>query len=217
MELAAEVGGWGSGGESDVNTYHRVVRGGSRETFLVFCPPPMFPKPFGQTGVWGEGEPSGWRMLKGRMDWWMDKLSWRQGFAPSLCWLMKSLLACLSNQMAEQSAQNEQERTRLQQQHSMEKDRLVQDQQREVSSLQREARAALQQHQQHTQEWKKRDAQVGGLHWSMFAHTCWLYRDEPCRILSHWCFAAGYEHFLKIFFIFKNYCLWHFFLPFKKS
>lgn len=77
---------------------------------------------------------------------------------------MKSLLACLSNQMAEQSAQNEQERTRLQQQHSMEKDRLVQDQQREVSSLQREARAALQQHQQHTQEWKKRDAQVGGLH-----------------------------------------------------
>ncbi|XP_024920346.1 centrosomal protein of 112 kDa isoform X1 [Cynoglossus semilaevis] len=63
-------------------------------------------------------------------------------------------------QMAEQSAQNEQERTRLQQQHSMEKDRLVQDQQREVSSLQREARAALQQHQQHTQEWKKRDAQT---------------------------------------------------------
>uniref|UniRef100_A0A3B4YPC4 Centrosomal protein 112 n=1 Tax=Seriola lalandi dorsalis TaxID=1841481 RepID=A0A3B4YPC4_SERLL len=51
-------------------------------------------------------------------------------------------------------------RTRLQQQHSTEKDSLVQERQREVSSLERQARAALQQHQQHTQEWRKRDAQT---------------------------------------------------------
>uniref|UniRef100_A0A3Q4AYE8 DUF4485 domain-containing protein n=1 Tax=Mola mola TaxID=94237 RepID=A0A3Q4AYE8_MOLML len=55
--------------------------------------------------------------------------------------------------------QHEQERTRLQQQHSAEKDSLVQERQREVSSVERQARATLQQHQQHTQEWRKRDAQ----------------------------------------------------------
>lgn len=63
-------------------------------------------------------------------------------------------------QMAEQRTQHEQERTRLQQQHSAEKDSLVQEHQREVGSLDRQARAALQQHQQHTQEWRKRDAQL---------------------------------------------------------
>uniref|UniRef100_A0A667YY54 Centrosomal protein 112 n=1 Tax=Myripristis murdjan TaxID=586833 RepID=A0A667YY54_9TELE len=63
-------------------------------------------------------------------------------------------------QMAEQRMQQEQERTRLQQQHNAEKDSLVQERQRELSSLERQARAALQQHQQHTQEWRKRDAQT---------------------------------------------------------
>ncbi|KAM4598291.1 centrosomal protein of 112 kDa [Polymixia lowei] len=63
-------------------------------------------------------------------------------------------------QMAEQRVQQEQERTRLQQQHSAERDSLVQERQREVGSLERQARAALQQHQQHTQEWRKRDAQT---------------------------------------------------------
>uniref|UniRef100_A0A3B5BCX5 Centrosomal protein 112 n=1 Tax=Stegastes partitus TaxID=144197 RepID=A0A3B5BCX5_9TELE len=63
-------------------------------------------------------------------------------------------------QMAEQRMQHEQERTRLQQQHSAEKDSLVQERQREASSLERQARAALHQHQQHTQEWRKRDAQT---------------------------------------------------------
>uniref|UniRef100_A0A3Q1FMW5 Centrosomal protein 112 n=1 Tax=Acanthochromis polyacanthus TaxID=80966 RepID=A0A3Q1FMW5_9TELE len=59
-----------------------------------------------------------------------------------------------------QQQKDEQERTRLQQQHSAEKDSLVQERQREVSSLERQARAALHQHQQHTQEWRKRDAQT---------------------------------------------------------
>ncbi|XP_029014904.1 centrosomal protein of 112 kDa isoform X2 [Betta splendens] len=63
-------------------------------------------------------------------------------------------------QMAEQRTQHEQERTRLQQQHSKEKDSLVQEHQREASSLEKQARVALQQHQQHTQEWRKRDAQI---------------------------------------------------------
>ncbi|TNN43314.1 Centrosomal protein [Liparis tanakae] len=65
-----------------------------------------------------------------------------------------------ASSMAEQRTLLEQERTRLQQQHSAEKDSLVQERQWEVSSLERQARAALQQHQQHTQEWRKRDAQA---------------------------------------------------------
>ncbi|MEQ2262283.1 hypothetical protein XENORESO_004939, partial [Xenotaenia resolanae] len=77
-----------------------------------------------------------------------------------VCWLMKSLFAGLSNQMAEQRAQHEQERTWLQQQHNSEKDNLVQEQQREASSLERQARATLQQHQQHAQEWRKHDSQT---------------------------------------------------------
>lgn len=130
----------------------------SAETFLVFFP--LLPHNFGAIwlGTWvGVGR---------------RKVEWIGGWtschddrvALSVCWLMKSLFACLSNQMAEQRMQHEQERTRLQQQHSAEKDSLVQERQREVSSLERQARAALQQHQQHTQEWRKRDAQVGGLH-----------------------------------------------------
>ncbi|KAF6717499.1 Centrosomal protein of 112 kDa [Oryzias melastigma] len=63
-------------------------------------------------------------------------------------------------QMAEQRSQHEQERTRLQQQHKAEKDTMVQEHQREVSGVERQARAALQQHQQHSQEWRKRDAQT---------------------------------------------------------
>uniref|UniRef100_A0A8C3A2A3 Centrosomal protein 112 n=1 Tax=Cyclopterus lumpus TaxID=8103 RepID=A0A8C3A2A3_CYCLU len=69
---------------------------------------------------------------------------------------------------------DEQERTRLQQQHSAEKDSLVQERQWEVSSLERQARAALQQHQQHTQEWRKRDAQAI----SDLGSQCSSLRDE---------------------------------------
>lgn len=82
--------------------------------------------------------------------------------ALSVCWLMKSLFGCLSNQMAEQRSQHEQERTRLQQQHSTEKDSLVQEHQRVVDSLEKQARATLQHHQQQSQEWRKCDTQVGG-------------------------------------------------------
>lgn len=95
--------------------------------------------------------------------------------ALSVCWLMKSLFACLSNQMAEQRSQHEQERTRLQQQHSAEKDSLVQEHQREVDSLEKQVRATLQQHQQQSQEGRKCDAQVGGLHSSMFVNR----HDDP--------------------------------------
>ncbi|XP_061892818.1 centrosomal protein of 112 kDa-like isoform X2 [Entelurus aequoreus] len=63
-------------------------------------------------------------------------------------------------QMAEQRAKHEQERTRLQQQHCAEKERLVQERQREAGSLESQARAALEQHHKHSQEWRKRDGQM---------------------------------------------------------
>uniref|UniRef100_A0A674DFW9 Centrosomal protein 112 n=1 Tax=Salmo trutta TaxID=8032 RepID=A0A674DFW9_SALTR len=66
----------------------------------------------------------------------------------------------LSNQMCEQRAGQEQERMRLQQHYSTERDNLVQQRQRELGTMEREARAALHQHQQQTQEWRQRDAQV---------------------------------------------------------
>lgn len=62
--------------------------------------------------------------------------------------------------MTELRMQHEQEKTRLQQAHIAEKDSMVQERQREVSCMERQARATLQQHQQLTQEWRKRDAQV---------------------------------------------------------
>uniref|UniRef100_A0A8L0DJN2 Centrosomal protein 112 n=1 Tax=Oncorhynchus mykiss TaxID=8022 RepID=A0A8L0DJN2_ONCMY len=54
----------------------------------------------------------------------------------------------------------EQERMRLQQHYSTERDNLVQQHQREVGTMEREARAALHQHQHQTQEWRQHDAQV---------------------------------------------------------
>uniref|UniRef100_A0AAY5K7K5 DUF4485 domain-containing protein n=1 Tax=Esox lucius TaxID=8010 RepID=A0AAY5K7K5_ESOLU len=63
-------------------------------------------------------------------------------------------------QMCEQRAGQEQERTRLQQQHNAERDALVQQHQQEVGTMEREARAALHQHQLQSQEWRQRDAQT---------------------------------------------------------
>ncbi|KAK9535053.1 hypothetical protein VZT92_007458 [Zoarces viviparus] len=86
--------------------------------------------------------------------------SLRENQAKEFCQQLDALRQKYEQQMAEQRVQHEQERTRLQQQHSAEQDSLVQERQWEVSSLERQARAALQQHQQHTQEWRKRDAQT---------------------------------------------------------
>ncbi|XP_034749869.1 centrosomal protein of 112 kDa isoform X5 [Etheostoma cragini] len=86
--------------------------------------------------------------------------SLRENQAKEFSQQLDALRQKYEQQMAEQRMQHEQERTRQQQQHSAEKDSLVQERQWEVSSLERQARATLQQHQQHTQEWRKRDAQT---------------------------------------------------------
>ncbi|KAK5856328.1 hypothetical protein PBY51_007935 [Eleginops maclovinus] len=86
--------------------------------------------------------------------------SLRENQAKEFSHQLDALRQKYEQQMAEQRMQHEQERTRLQQQHSAEKDSLVQERQWEVSSLERQARAVLQQHQQNTQEWRKLDAQT---------------------------------------------------------
>lgn len=87
----------------------------------------------------------------------LDKLSWRQG-----CSAWWSLVASLlSNQMVELRLQHEQERTHVLQQHNAEKDSLVQEHQREIQNLEEQARAAMTQYERSTQEWRKRDGQVG--------------------------------------------------------
>lgn len=179
VQLAGEAGGRGERARcKHITSCRPLTTWGSGKTFLAFFPPsPHFPTNFAKFGLAHArgflGAGRGFDGIGRRKDGWIG--GWTSchddRVALSVCWLMKSLFACLSNQMAEQRMQHEQERTRLQQQHSAEKDSLVQEHQREVSSLERQARAALQQHQQHTQEWRKRDAQVGGLHWSTHSHA----------------------------------------------
>lgn len=89
---------------------------------------------------------------------------------------MKSY-SLLSNQIVELKLQHEQERTHLLQAHNAEKDSLVQDHQREIDSLDKQARAAMVQLQTQTQDWRKRDAQVGGPFPSFtpLSGTIWFY------------------------------------------
>ncbi|XP_045575960.1 centrosomal protein of 112 kDa isoform X2 [Salmo salar] len=86
--------------------------------------------------------------------------SLREKQAKEFSYQVEELKQKYEQQMCEQRAGQEQERMRLQQHYSTERDNLVQQRQREVGTMEREARAALHQHQQQTQEWRQRDAQV---------------------------------------------------------
>lgn len=213
VQLAGEAGGRGERARcKHITSCRPLTTWGSGKTFLAFFPPsPHFPTNFAKFGLAHArgflGAGRGFDGIGRRKDGWIG--GWTSchddRVALSVCWLMKSLFACLSNQMAEQRMQHEQERTRLQQQHSAEKDSLVQEHQREVSSLERQARAALQQHQQHTQEWRKRDAQVGGLHWSTHSHAHTHARGQPFCILLIDVFLGFQKHSrLRYFFIWSK-------------
>ncbi|KAM9471969.1 centrosomal protein of 112 kDa isoform 2-T4 [Salvelinus alpinus] len=86
--------------------------------------------------------------------------SLREKQAKEFSYQVEELKQKYEQQMCEQRAGQEQERMRLQQHYSTERDNLVQQRQREVGTMEREARAALHQHQQQTQEGRQRDAQV---------------------------------------------------------
>uniref|UniRef100_A0A6Q2YQB9 DUF4485 domain-containing protein n=1 Tax=Esox lucius TaxID=8010 RepID=A0A6Q2YQB9_ESOLU len=86
--------------------------------------------------------------------------SFREKQALEFSFQLEELKQRYEQQMCEQRAGQEQERTRLQQQHNAERDALVQQHQQEVGTMEREARAALHQHQLQSQEWRQRDAQT---------------------------------------------------------
>ncbi|XP_064843123.1 centrosomal protein of 112 kDa [Oncorhynchus masou masou] len=86
--------------------------------------------------------------------------SLREKQAKEFSYQVEELKQKYEQQMCEQRAGQEQERMRLQQHYSTERDNLVQQRQREVGTMEREARAALHQHQHQTQEWRQHDAQV---------------------------------------------------------
>ncbi|XP_030646111.1 centrosomal protein of 112 kDa [Chanos chanos] len=86
--------------------------------------------------------------------------SLREKQSKEFTYQLEELKQRYEQQIVELKLQHEQERTHLFQQHNAEKDSLVQDHQREIQCLEKEARAAMVQHQKQTQEWRKRDAQT---------------------------------------------------------
>ncbi|XP_010224286.1 PREDICTED: centrosomal protein of 112 kDa [Tinamus guttatus] len=72
----------------------------------------------------------------------------------------EKVYAEMKEQMVELKLEQEQEKTHLFQQHNAEKDCLVRDHEREIGNLERQLRAAMAEHEQKTQECRKRDAQV---------------------------------------------------------
>nr|XP_025954695.1 centrosomal protein of 112 kDa isoform X2 [Dromaius novaehollandiae] len=72
----------------------------------------------------------------------------------------EKVFAEMKQQMVELKLEHEQEKTHLFQQHNTEKDCLVRDHEREIEKLEKQLRAAMTEHENKTQECRKRDAQV---------------------------------------------------------
>uniref|UniRef100_A0A6I8NAK7 Centrosomal protein 112 n=1 Tax=Ornithorhynchus anatinus TaxID=9258 RepID=A0A6I8NAK7_ORNAN len=66
----------------------------------------------------------------------------------------------MKQQIVELKLEHEQEKTHLFQQHNTEKDCLVQDHEREIENLEKQLRAAMMDHENKIQEFRKRDAQA---------------------------------------------------------
>ncbi|NWX84570.1 CE112 protein, partial [Nothoprocta pentlandii] len=86
--------------------------------------------------------------------------SLREKQSKEFSWQLEDLKQRYEQQMVELKLEQEQEKTHLFQQHNAEKDCLVRDHEREIGNLERQLRAAMAEHEQKTQECRKRDAQV---------------------------------------------------------
>ncbi|XP_006017414.1 centrosomal protein of 112 kDa isoform X1 [Alligator sinensis] len=75
-------------------------------------------------------------------------------------WQLEDLRQRYEQQIVELKLEHEQEKTHLFQQHNTEKDCLVRDHEREIEKLEKQLRAAMTEHENKTQECRKRDAQV---------------------------------------------------------
>ncbi|NWJ07539.1 CE112 protein, partial [Crypturellus undulatus] len=86
--------------------------------------------------------------------------SLREKQSKEFSWQLEDVKQRYEQQMVELKLEQEQEKTHLFQQHNAEKDCLVRDHEREIGNLERQLRAAMAEHEQKTQECRKRDAQV---------------------------------------------------------
>ncbi|RXM36796.1 Centrosomal protein of 112 kDa [Acipenser ruthenus] len=75
-------------------------------------------------------------------------------------WQLQELKQRYEQQIVELKLEHEQEKTHLFQQHNAEKDSLVQDHELEIGNLEKQLRAAMEQHDTQTQEWRKRGSQT---------------------------------------------------------
>ncbi|NXG29206.1 CE112 protein, partial [Dromaius novaehollandiae] len=86
--------------------------------------------------------------------------SLREKQSKEFSWQLDELKQRYEQQMVELKLEHEQEKTHLFQQHNTEKDCLVRDHEREIEKLEKQLRAAMTEHENKTQECRKRDAQV---------------------------------------------------------
>ncbi|EMP40163.1 hypothetical protein UY3_02565 [Chelonia mydas] len=86
--------------------------------------------------------------------------SLREKQSKEFSWQFEELKQRYEQQIVELKLEHEQEKTHLFQQHNTEKDCLVRDHEREIEKLEKQLRAAMTEHENKTQECRKRDAQV---------------------------------------------------------
>ncbi|XP_074870801.1 centrosomal protein of 112 kDa isoform X2 [Carettochelys insculpta] len=86
--------------------------------------------------------------------------SLREKQSKEFSWQLEELKQRYEQQIVELKLEHEQEKTHLFQQHNTEKDCLVRDHEREIEKLEKQLRAAMTEHENKTQECRKRDAQV---------------------------------------------------------
>ncbi|XP_037770482.1 centrosomal protein of 112 kDa isoform X5 [Chelonia mydas] len=86
--------------------------------------------------------------------------SLREKQSKEFSWQFEELKQRYEQQIVELKLEHEQEKTHLFQQHNTEKDCLVRDHEREIEKLEKQLRAAMTEHENKTQECRKRDAQI---------------------------------------------------------
>ncbi|XP_062886701.1 centrosomal protein of 112 kDa isoform X4 [Mobula hypostoma] len=86
----------------------------------------------------------------------------REKQSKEFSWQLEELKQRYEQQIVELKLEHEQEKTHLFQQHNAEKDSLVREHEREIDNLEKQLRAAIVEHENQTQEWRKRDSQTIG-------------------------------------------------------
>ncbi|XP_059509604.1 centrosomal protein of 112 kDa isoform X2 [Stegostoma tigrinum] len=84
----------------------------------------------------------------------------REKQSKEFSWQLEELKQRYEQQIVELKLEHEQEKTHLFQQHNTEKDSLVREHEREIDNLEKQLRAAIVEHENQSQEWRRRDSQT---------------------------------------------------------